>query len=152
MLSPQAGTISRNRVSLLERRVSSRCTPALVGAGLIVRFIPKALPQASSSALGIAGSTGDSPVAFVFCDRVAALRSHTRLFPVMLGRVMAHELTHLLLPEQAHSETGLMRGEWVADDLRITSSAYLGLPAHSVLLMQREVVRRAMMRPNTVVQ
>jgi hypothetical protein len=104
---------------------------------LIVRPIPKALSQASASALGITDSTDACAAAFVFYDRVLALRtSTTRLLPVILGRVIAHELTHLLLPEEDHSELGLMRGQWTADDLRTTSLAFLGLSRRSVELME----------------
>jgi hypothetical protein len=113
---------------------------------LIIRFLAKSLPQASPSALGIAGSSDGSSVAFIFYDRIVAIRSHTRVLPVILGRVMAHEITHLLLPDEHHSQLGLMRAQWSAEDLRITTSTSLGLPGRSVLLMQREALRRAMLR------
>jgi len=111
---------------------------------LVVRFIRKALPKASTSALGIAGSSDSQGVAFVFYERVLALRTPTRPLPMMLGRVIAHELTHLLLPEQGHSDVGLMRGQWAADDLRITSSACLRLPTTSVQFMEKEALRRVL--------
>jgi len=109
---------------------------------LIVRFVAKALPVASDHALGITGSSGDAAVAFIFYDRVAAFRTHTRNLPAMLGRVVAHEITHLLLPQQGHSGMGLMRGEWAADDLQIASTKCLGLSATSVQFMQKEALRR----------
>ena len=120
------------------------CTSPQKPTDLVVRFIRKALPQASTSALGIAGSTDNQGVAFVFYDRVLALRTATRSLPLMLGRVIAHELTHLLLPEQGHSDVGLMRGQWAADDLRITSSACLRLPTTSVQFMEKEALRRVL--------
>lgn len=128
---------------------SASCTAAVSPAEPIVRFLAKALPQADPSALGIAGSSGESPVAFIFYDRIAAKRSHSRLMPVMLGRVVAHEITHLLLPEEDHSRLGLMRGQWGDEDLLITSSTSLGLPVPSLLLMQKEALRRATIRSAT---
>ncbi len=110
---------------------------------LIIRFLGKSLEQAGTSALGIAGLADGSSVAFIFYDRIVATRSHTRVIPVVLGRVMAHEITHLLLPEEHHSQLGLMRGQWSAEDLRITSSTSFALPGRSVLLMQKEATRRA---------
>lgn len=144
MLRPVA--IQLNWIDCTSRVASASCLRSPQSTDLVVRFLANALPQATPSALGIAGSSGDVAVAFIFYDRVVAMRTHTRLLPVMLGRVMAHEITHLLLPEEDHSDVGLMRGQWAADDMRITSSACFGLPLRSVELMQREVLRRALVR------
>lgn len=144
MLRPVA--IQLNWTDCSSRAVSAPCLLSGQSTDLIVRFLAEALPKASPSALGIAGSSGEGAVAFIFYDRLRAMRTHGRLLPLMLGRVMAHEITHLLLPEEDHSDLGLMRGQWATDDLRITSSACLGLPLRSVELMQREVLRRALAR------
>jgi hypothetical protein len=101
-----------------------------------------ALPPASARALGLAAWSGDLAAAFIFYDRVAALRTSTRFVPTILGRVMAHEITHLLLGSESHSEIGLMRGQWSADDLRTVNSAWLGLPLQSAQFMQKEARRR----------
>jgi hypothetical protein len=61
---------------------------------------------------------------------------------MMLGRVLAHEITHLLLPGEKHSNAGLMRAHWGRDDLRFTSGACFWLKENSVRLMQAEVRRR----------
>ena len=116
------------------------CEPPQAATDLIVRLLPKALPQANARVLGIAGSSGGYATAFIFYDRVLALRTHTRLLPDMLGRVLAHEITHLLLPHEDHSEFGLMRGQWNADDLRMASAACLGLSARSARLMHTEAL------------
>ena len=108
----------------------------------MLRFLPKALPQASTSALGMAASSPGYAAAFIFYDRILAFRTHTRLVPAMLGRVLAHEITHILLPQEHHAAFGLMRGQWTADDLHITSTACLGLSARSLQFMHREVLRR----------
>ena len=48
--------------------------------------------------------------AYIFGDRIANLKiSGRRDFEVILGRVLAHELGHLLLPGQGHSNAGLMQ-------------------------------------------
>jgi hypothetical protein len=60
----------------------------------------------------------------------------------MLGRVLAHEITHLLLPQEDHAELGLMRGHWSAEDLQGTNTACLGLSVRSIQLMQGEALRR----------
>jgi hypothetical protein len=113
------------------------CMSPQLPKDLIVRILPKALPKVSTAALGITDSSDRYAAAFVFYERVVALRTHTRILPVMLGRVIAHEISHLLLPQQDHSELGLMRGQWASDDLRITSSTCIGLPAKSVQFMHK---------------
>ena len=132
--------------------LSTSCTSPELSTDLSVRALAKALPQASVSALGFATSSDDYSAAFIFYDRVAAQRTHTRLLPMILGRVMAHEITHLLLPQRDHSDLGLMRGEWTSDDLRITSSACLGLPVRSVQFMQEEALRRVLSAQNLTVK
>ncbi len=109
---------------------------------LMVRVLAKALPQASQNALGIAASKRGDAIAFVFYDRMLALRTHARPLSSIAGRVLAHEIVHVLLPDEAHSDFGLMRGLWSTDDLRTDSSACMGLTAISVQLMQKEVLRR----------
>ena len=62
----------------------------------------------SKSALGVAPLSHDR--AYIFCERVAALapRAETS-FATILGRVLAHEVGHLLLPGQGHAVVGIMR-------------------------------------------
>jgi hypothetical protein len=122
--------------------LSTECTARQLPADLTVRIVADALPPASARALGLAAWSGDLAAAFVFYDRVVALRTSTRFVPTILGRVMAHEITHLLLGSESHSEVGLMRGQWSADDLRTVNSAWLGLPLQSAQFMQKEVRRR----------
>jgi hypothetical protein len=134
--------IELNWIDCSTRMQSVSCRSTQAPTDLIIRFLPKALPQASPRALGIAGSSADYATAFIFYDRILARRTHTQLLPVILGRVLAHEITHLLLPQEDHTGFGLMRGQWSVDDLRITSSACQGLSSRSVQFMHREALRR----------
>lgn len=118
---------------------------------LVVLFRAKALPLADSRALGMASPSSDGGAAFIFYNRVIALQTSLSLFHVMLGRVLAHEITHLLLPGEHHSDSGLMRADWISDDLRFTSTAYFGLSPRSIQLMQKEVRRRALARERSSV-
>ena len=105
---------------------------------LTVRILPKALPQASKYALGAAIWSGDSATAFIFYDRVLGLGTHTMLVQTILGRVLAHEIAHLLLPHGGHSKLGIMRGAWSTDDLQVDAPPFLGLSTNSVRLMKAE--------------
>ena len=48
--------------------------------------------------------------AYIFCDRIA-MRPGPKLFAILLGAVIAHEVGHLLLREKSHSRSGIMRAE-----------------------------------------
>src|SRR5690242_8152099 len=82
-------------VNCTSQVLSAGCMSSHSPADLIVRFLPKALPQATTAALGIADSSDDYAAGFIFYDRMLALRTQTRLLAPMLGRVMAHEIIHL---------------------------------------------------------
>jgi len=58
-------------------------------------------------------------VAYVIYDRVRSFASDTAVDDMrMMGIVMAHEIGHLLLMRQSHSDTGLMRGRWQQSEFR----------------------------------
>ena len=105
--------------------VPGACSEAEASGDLTIRVVRKALPSATSSAAGMAAWSGNKGGAFIFYDRALALRTHSRLLHHILGMVMAHEIMHLLLPEDSHSDWGLMRGNWTADDLRFDRAACL---------------------------
>ena len=62
------------------------------------------------------------PIAQVFFRRVEEFARIYRVdLSTMLGHVIAHEVGHLLMPTNAHSPTGLMRGVW--DDAQVRDAA-----------------------------
>jgi len=117
------------------------CRPPLEPSALIVRILPNALPSATSSALGFATLSGDDPAAFIFYDRALALRTHARPMTSILGRAMAHEIAHLLLPPPGHANLGLMKGVWTADGLQVANAPWLGLSLHSIALMRESALQ-----------
>ena len=92
--------------------------------------------------LGLPTSKVGETIAFLFYDRIVALRTQAISLHSILGRVLAHEIVHVLLPDERHSDFGLMRGQWSTDDLRTDSGACIGLPVASVRLMRKEALRR----------
>jgi hypothetical protein len=67
-------------------------------------------------------------VANVYADRTREL-AHGREFEVILGRVIAHELGHLLLGKNAHSAAGIMQAQRRDQDLGFSRhTAMLFLP------------------------
>ena len=49
--------------------------------------------------------------AYIFCDRIAALHRVPAAFSTALAHVVAHEVGHLLLQENRHSRSGIMRAD-----------------------------------------
>lgn len=95
---------------------------------IILRILPRCMDSRgfSNSAFGYAlPDTGGLPAqhAYVFFDRIeqAAKRSlrTARCISqaVLLAHVMAHEIGHLLLGTNSHSERGIMRARWSPEDL-----------------------------------
>jgi hypothetical protein len=69
------------------------------------------------------------------------------LYARMFGRVVSHELGHLLLDSGAHSPSGLMRARFVAGDVRFPSSDRFSLTAAEVdTLTARMAVSTAIAR------
>ena len=76
-----------------------------------------------------------APPAFaqLYLERVDDLAQRSRAnTAVLLGRAMAHELTHLLTGSGRHATSGLMRPIWAAGDLRRDRPADWMLDAASV--------------------
>lgn len=61
----------------------------------------------------------------------------------ILGCVIAHELGHVLLNLEGHTETGIMRGEWNSADLVDIEYGRLLFSKDQAQLMGREMCRRA---------
>lgn len=82
------------------------------------------------NAFGLAFSayTGLGTVAAVFHHRVVELeRDWGAARAVVLGHVLAHEVGRLLLGRGSHSQEGIMRADWCAEDL---VEAVQGATAH----------------------
>jgi hypothetical protein len=64
-------------------------------------------------------ATRSGSLATIYVDRVAWLSKAAGVDTrVVLGRALAHEVGHLMLGTNTHSETGLMRAVWSCDALK----------------------------------
>jgi hypothetical protein len=98
------------------------CSSPIVASELVVRIVA-ALPTSEPAALGfsyvdVARKAGT--LATVFADRVHVLATAASVDEgELLGRAIAHEVTHLLLGTHDHQLQGLMRGQWATGDLAL---------------------------------
>ena len=78
----------------------------------------------------------EAPHVVVLYDRFNAHSVGPRSTSVLLGHVMAHEITHILQGIPRHSPTGLMKAHWSAGDLRRMMSTPLAFGPNDVELIQ----------------
>ena len=68
--------------------------------------------------MAIVPTQGGGRIAYVLFDRVTRVAKAARSDVTdVLGRVMAHEIGHLMLPDGSHSGSGLMRAGWNIKEL-----------------------------------
>jgi hypothetical protein len=72
----------------------------------------------------------------VFLDRVRYIAPPYG-FARLLGYVLAHEVTHILEGEVRHSETGIMKAQWGADEHFKMGQGNLGFAAEDVSLIYK---------------
>jgi hypothetical protein len=108
-----------------------------------------------NNVMGLAPGTGsDRGIVYLFNGKVTALfwrmsaaymkgdmDRHVSLGQV-LGHAIAHEVGHLLLNQQVHSPTGIMRGEWGFADFRDMTYGMLLFTSQQAEFLRAEVRSR----------
>jgi hypothetical protein len=105
--------------------------------------------------IGVApGAEPGRRLAYVFYDRVESLaarqmsrRAHESICESastaqILGYAMAHEIGHLLLNLETHSDAGIMRGNWDGRTLQDACYGYLLFTRQQAGVMRAELSRR----------
>jgi hypothetical protein len=90
----------------------SQCSSPLIDNELLVRIMAAkpAVPLRSLGSAFVDPQRGPGLLATVYADRVHAVAARNRLeLGLLLGRVIAHEIGHLLIGTRTHSDSGLMR-------------------------------------------
>jgi hypothetical protein len=107
------------------------CDQSLKPSEVVVRIIdaPASNPSLDPEAFGLSyvvERTNRGWLATVFADRTARAAARVRGDAgVLLGRVIAHEVGHLLLGVSYHGHAGLMRAQWPDAMLTRTGDAWL---------------------------
>jgi hypothetical protein len=106
------------------------CAALLAPMEFLVRIVrgpaPATSPHATLGFSYIDASTGSGSLATAYLDRINATAERVGLHAgIILGRVIAHELGHLLLGNTAHARSGVMRAEfsdaWLAERVDVRS-------------------------------
>src|SRR5579859_5933268 len=66
--------------------------------------------------------------------------------PIVLGCAMAHEIGHLLLGSNSHSDTGIMRGQWGRKDVQQALMGRRLFTPEQAKVIREEVRRRAVLQ------
>ncbi len=73
----------------------------------------------------------------VFFDRIQSLARGFVRESMLLGYVLAHEIAHVLQGVDRHSETGVMKAHWSAEDRAAIFDRRMGFEEEDVELMRR---------------
>jgi hypothetical protein len=125
----------------------SQCPcPAPVGSDELVVRVVAAPPAREPALLGFSYvdvQRQAGTLATVFADRVHALASAARIDEgELLGRAIAHEVSHLLLGTSDHEHRGLMRSEWTTNDLANQRAEAWTLSPDERARIRRAIARR----------
>jgi hypothetical protein len=127
---------------------SDRCKSGAGSDGIIVRLRRSSrLGESYRLALGeaqIDTQAHKGSIATVFADRVAITSDRAGANARgVLGRVIAHEIGHLLIGTNQHSLHGLMRAVWTDLELRRSIGLEWQFSASEARCMRAEIARRS---------
>ena len=95
------------------------CQQELQPADIVLRVLPDhARNGVQDGAFGIAVLPVLASVYFEHAVSLARSDGAEFEAPIILGCVMAHEIGHLLLGSNSHSDTGIMQGQWERKQVR----------------------------------
>lgn len=106
---------------------SGSCIRAIQVSQLKLQFL-RATPRSTfPGALGYALPCARFGVTVtVFVDRCEEVMYHTLAsLPKILAHAMAHEIGHVLLASNEHSDSGIMRGLWTRADWRTVAASHM---------------------------
>jgi hypothetical protein len=112
----------------------------------VVRVLPNARTKLSPKATGEAlpcDLSASTCYANIFFDRVQRQAKEGTLgIDQILGHAIAHELGHLLLGDNSHASTGLMRAVWQKQDLQRMAKGDVGFRPEEAEMMQGNLLNR----------
>lgn len=106
---------------------SQSCTEAVFPTHPQLRIARRPLSlTAATMGISYLSADGSGCYAYLFYERVRELHENTRVnLARILGRVVAHEIGHLLLGTNSHAANGIMRAKWSREELTRLSHGML---------------------------
>jgi hypothetical protein len=133
---------------------TGRCNPVGgpypdIGPLISVAILPEGMSRKIASntrEFGLAIGTGERGLAtnaYVFLDRVLnfANAEDAPWIPI-LAKIIAHEVGHLLLGNDSHSRSGIMRAHWRSGEIRQALMGDLLFPPREAEVMRDDLRRR----------
>jgi len=120
----------------LEWHGSNRCPSGALSVSLKETTPPELDPGAFAYALPYEGTH-----IVVFLDRIQQRRPREQA-GIVLGYVIAHEITHMLEGVCRHSDSGLMKAKWTDTDFREMRLGRLDFAAADIKLIYIGLARR----------
>lgn len=123
------------------------CSTSPTPIDLQLRILPKQMAgrlRKSRHSMGSALVSGRFPsIASAFYHRAEELDGgKPGALAEILGGILAHEIGHLLLAEKSHSTTGLLRAQWIDQDLRMIACGTLHFTPDQAARMRSLVTER----------
>ncbi len=109
---------------------------------LTIRVLRRAPNEANRNALGLTVRSPYGTVGLVLHDRAAMLSRQDLPIWQILGRAVAHEVVHLLVPDEPHTVSGLMKSEMTSDHLRPANYGWHWISRNTIARMEAEAMRR----------
>jgi hypothetical protein len=107
------------------------------------RMARKMAARSGQFGMAILNDGGFSNHSYVFAERALNMATESRgQWKTILGHLVAHEIGHLLLGTNGHSQTGIMRSNWKSADIKAAMMGRLSFTPDQVHRIRGEVLRR----------
>lgn len=136
----RARSVAADIFAKIGLRLEWHTAPACPQDALRIHFSNKTAPSLQPGALAFA-ICGDTQIV-VFYDRVTGAVDQ-KMVPVLLGHVLAHEITHILQGVARHSQEGVMKAHWTQSDYTDMSFRPLTFTAEDITLIHYGLQRLA---------
>jgi predicted aspartyl protease len=120
------------------------CSQPLEPREIVVRLIAESTSEPfQNSVFGFAVVPLVASVYVSYAVRSAKRDNAEFEMPVILGSVIAHEIGHLMLGLNSHSDTGIMQKRWERKQLQLVTTGNLLFTSEQGKLMQAETQKRS---------